>query len=122
MKNRIVFIFACTLILFTTVLTGCVTKEDTIAVICVRDINNQPVANAKVILYGSGIEGELINSDEAYTNSKGEASFNYNDRYQLGQAGFAILDIEVIKDNTSSSGLIKIVEEETSKKVIQLPI
>lgn len=84
MRDPIVLIFAGAFILLTTILTGCRTKEDTIAIICVQYSNNAPVANAQVTIYGSGTEGVVTVNKEAETNSAGEAIFNFNDEYQLG--------------------------------------
>ena len=101
-------------------MTSCRRKDDTIAVITVRDANNNPVANADVRVYGSGTGGVVTVDDLTQTNSAGEAFFNYNDEYQLGQAGVAILDIEVKKDSKSSHGIIKIEQEVTTKETVYL--
>ena len=120
MKNRGILVAGLLFFLCLTVMSSCRTKEDTIAIISVRDANNQPVANAEVTVYGSGTQGVVTVNDVAQTNSAGEAIFNYNDEYQLGQAGVAILDIQVEKDGEVSQGIIKIVEEVTSREVIYL--
>ncbi|MEN9978118.1 MAG: hypothetical protein RLZZ569_743, partial [Bacteroidota bacterium] len=52
------------------------------------------------------------------TNMAGEAIFNFNDVYQLGQAGVAVLDIEVEKGLLTGQGIIKIEAETTSEQII----
>jgi hypothetical protein len=58
--------------------------------------------------------------DTALTNSEGKATFNYNDVYQLGQAGVAILNIKATYDSLVGEGIIKIVEETTSEETVFL--
>ncbi|MFT6923695.1 MAG: hypothetical protein ACJA1C_002710 [Crocinitomicaceae bacterium] len=101
-------------------MTSCRTKDDTIAIITVRDANNNPVANADVRVYSTGTSGVNSIDDLAQTNSSGEAFFNYNDEYQLGQAGVAILDIEVTKDAETSHGIIKIEQEATTLETVYI--
>ena len=91
--NSLVFAFSLIL------LTGCVKKEDTIAKIEVRDENNTLVEQAMVVLHGTSTcncPSQVVVYDTAYTNAAGIATFNYNEIYQLGQAGVAVLDIEEI--------------------------
>jgi hypothetical protein len=101
-------------------MSSCRTKEDTIAIITVRDANNDPVANAEVRVYSSGTGGVNSIDDVTQTNASGEAFFNYNDEYQLGQAGVAILDIEVTKDAEISTGIIKIDQEVTTRETVYI--
>ena len=122
MKSRNLIISSLLLMLCLTVMTSCRTKKDTLAKIVVRDSNNNPVINAEVRVYASGTSGTLIIDDLVQTNSSGEAHFNYNDEYQLGQAGVAILDITVTKDSYVGEGIIKIVQEETTVEIIYLNI
>lgn len=101
--------------------TGCRKKKDTIAEITVLDPQNAVVASAQVVLKG---ESTVPNSppvvlfDTTLTNSSGVATFNFNDVYQLGQAGVAVLNIEANKDGLSGTGIIKIEQETTSKETV----
>jgi len=116
MKNYI--IFAISLIFVGGVSLGlgsCNKKGDTIAKIFVRDTSGALVSGARIILYGTSTEvpvKSVIRRDTAYTNAAGVAIFNYNDVYQTGQAGVAVLDIDARKDDLTGKGIIKIVEEE----------
>ena len=86
-------------------------KADTIANIYVRDEANAIVPDAMVVLYGTNTQGTpqvVAIFDTAYTNGAGLASFNYNDIYQLGQAGVAVLDIKAQKLNKIGQGIIKL--------------
>jgi len=101
-------------------LTSCYKKHDTLAVVQVVSENGNAVSNARVILYGNGSQGEVMLRDTAFTNSNGEALFNFNETYQSGQAGVAVLDIDIEKDGLESNGVIKITEETTSKTTVIL--
>ena len=105
-------------------IVGCRKKEDTIAIIHVRDSVNTEVPNARVILYGKGSEPgkSVVLFDTTYTDLNGEASFNFNDVYQLGQAGVAVLDIHVLKDGVESEGIIKVEEETTTEETVFINI
>jgi hypothetical protein len=108
-----------------TIFSGCRKKEDTIAKIYVRDSANLPVAGAQVVLYGTPTvtpsTGSVVH-DTTVTNSSGEAIFNFNEVYQLGQAGVAVLDIEATKDGATAKGIIKIEQETTSEETVFLPL
>ncbi|MFM7566029.1 MAG: hypothetical protein ACKO4K_04730 [Flavobacteriales bacterium] len=101
--------------------TGCVKKEDTIAKIEVRDENNQLVEQAMVVLHGTSTcncPSQVVVYDTAYTNAAGIATFNYNEIYQLGQAGVAVLDIEAYKGNRQGQGIIKIEAEKVNEESV----
>lgn len=102
---------------------GCRKKKDTIAKIYVRDVANEPVSGATVRLSGEDTDpsngNQTVALDKtATTNTSGEATFNFNDVYQLGQAGVAVLDIDAQKDGLSGSGIIKIEQEKTSEETV----
>jgi hypothetical protein len=110
--------------LFSITLSSCRKKADTIAKIIVRDSDNLPVVGADVNLFCvstvSGKPGCTLNL-EGTTDGSGEASFNFNDVYQLGQAGVAVLNIKASKDGSTGNGIIKIEQEVTSEETIFLP-
>ncbi len=118
MKNTTLALFAILLIAGT--FSSCYKKKDTVAVIHVADASGANVYNAQVILYGSGSQGEVVLRDTAFTNASGEAQFNFNDVYQAGQAGVAVLDIEVTKGSAFAKGIIKIEQEETTREKVIL--
>lgn len=101
---------------------SCRKKKDTIAKVTVLDkANNTPVSDCRVVLYGSSTENKQSNVvlfDTAYTNAAGEAIFNFNEVYQLGQAGVAVLNIKAEKNGLSGTGIIKIEEETTSEETV----
>jgi hypothetical protein len=118
MKNSFILLFAASLSLL---MVSCRKKKDTIANIYVRDENNAVVNDAMVILYGTNTAGtpqQVAVFDTAYTNSSGLAAFNYNDLYQLGQAGVAVLDIKAQKQNKSGQGIIKIEAEKENEETV----
>lgn len=117
--KKIVLLFSLALFAFT--FTSCRKKGDTIANIYVKDETNTNVSGAMVILYGTNTGGtpqQVAVFDTAYTNSTGVASFNYNDIYQLGQAGVAVLDIKAQKLNKIGQGIIKIEAETLNEETV----
>ncbi|MCR9171632.1 MAG: hypothetical protein NXI10_04020 [bacterium] len=120
MKGRYI-VFALLVLFVGTIAVSCRTKEDTIAKILVRDANNQPVYNARVIVYGQSTTNQassVVLYDTAYTNSAGEAIFNFNEVYQLGQAGVAVLNIDAEKGGLVGQGIIKVEQETTTEEVV----
>jgi translation elongation factor EF-1alpha len=101
--------------------TGCRKKKDTTALIYVLDANNERVAGAQVVLKG---ESTVQNSppvvlfDTTLSDNSGVASFNFNDVYQLGQAGVAVLNIEARKDALSGEAIIKIEQEVENQETV----
>lgn len=121
LKNTILASLAITLVFAT--FSSCRKKKDTLAKIYVKDTNNDPVSSCRVILKGISTENNQANVslyDTSYTNSAGEAVFSFNDTYQLGQAGVAVLNIEAKKNGLTGTGIIKIVEETTSEATVFL--
>ena len=70
---------------------------------------------ATVILYGESTTDPIqpvVRRDTTTTNTSGVATINYNDVYQLGQAGVAVLNISAEKGDLYGEGIIKIEEEQ----------
>lgn len=102
-------------------LSACRKKMDTIAHIYVKDEANASVSNAMVVLYGTNTQTtpqQVAVFDTSYTNANGLATFNYNELYQLGQAGVAVLDIKAQKGNKIGQGIIKIEAEKINEETI----
>lgn len=101
--------------------TGCRKKKDTTAIIYVLDAQNQRVAGAQVVLKG---ESTVPNSppvvlfDTMWSDGSGVAQFNFNDVYQLGQAGVAVLNIEASKDALYGEAIIKIEQEKANEETV----
>ncbi len=120
MKGRYI-VFALLLLFVGTISVSCRKKQDTIAKIVVRDANNAPVYNARVIVYGQSTTNQassVVLYDTAMTSSAGEAIFNFNETYQLGQAGVAVLNIDVQKGGLVGQGIIKVEQETTTEEVV----
>lgn len=121
MKTNKLFFIAIIALVSVSALVGCRKKGETIAKIYVRDASNQSVANARVVLYGQSTTGQpssVVLFDTTLTNSAGEAIFNFDDVYQLGQAGVAVLNIDVVSGSMVGQGIIKVVEETTSEETV----
>lgn len=123
-KKHILFSFAFLAIM----LVGCKQKPDTIAKITIyNSLNNQVVPECRVILWGKASvgqgtksQGDVVLYDTAYTNSAGEAIFNYNELYQKGMAGVAILQINAQKGNYKGEGIIKVEEEKSNETTVYI--
>jgi hypothetical protein len=99
---------------------SCRKKEDTIAKIYVLDQNNSRVAGATVELIGETTigKGGIRDPKTATTNEQGEATFNYNDVYQLGQCGVAVFKIKASLGGAVGNGIIKVEQEETTEETV----
>lgn len=101
--------------------SGCRKKKDTIAKIYVYDVTNNAVEGAEVNLSGESTMPQsppVALFKTSTTNGAGEAIFNFNDVYQLGQAGVAVLNIDASKGSLVGSGIIKIEQETTSEEAV----
>ena len=111
---RRLFLFSCLVVFSLITIVSCRKKEDTIAVVIVKNNANQTISGASVLLKAQGTTSEpnSINTDvypmSGTTNSEGRASFNFNDVYQLGQAGVAVLSIEVVAGSETGQGVFKV--------------
>lgn len=99
---------------------SCYKPKSTIATITVlNDSNNSPVSGATVRLFyddPTGINTSIINEQNT-TSDEGVVNFDFSDYYKDGQAGFAVLDIEV---NNVFVGVIQVEERATTEKTIYL--
>ena len=121
MKFNRFFTFSLFALLIGVTFLSCRKKEETIAVIRVFDSNNQAVVGATVIVYGQSTTNQpsSVNLyDTTTTNSVGEAIFNFDDVYQLGQAGVAVLNIDVQGNGMVGQGIIKVEQEVTSEETV----
>lgn len=104
---------------------GCRKKKDTIVEITIRNSNNEAVAGANVHIFpvastpeNGGSPNSLLWDYETTTNSAGVAVFDFNEVYQLGQAGVVVANIEASKDGASGEGVIKVEQETTSTETV----
>ena len=84
-----------------------------------NDSNNSPVSGATVRLFyddTTGINTSIINEQNT-TSDEGVVNFDFSEYYKDGQAGFAVLDIEV---NNVFVGVIQVEERATTEKTIYL--
>ena len=123
MKEKNILRFGALLFLILFVGFGCRKKQDTIAIIHVRDITNNVVVNAEVEITAEstiGTQGQVDTSIRrvAYSDNNGDATFNFNDVYQMGQAGVGIFNIKAIKGQQDGIGIIKVEQETTSEETV----
>jgi len=115
MKSSFKFSFAlrCAILLLF-VPFACKREKDTVAEIIVIDADGSKVADAMVRLYPDPDFPQLnpiLLDDTLFTGPDGTVIFDYTEHYNLGQAGFAVLDIEVRKDSLYGEGTIRIQSE-----------
>lgn len=122
LKN--IFLFTTLLILVFS-FTRCYKKQPTIAHITVltstppgpNSPGPEPVNGAEVrLFYDIGADSARIDKTGT-TGGDGKATFNFNELYKSGQAGFAVLDIYV---QGSLVGVIKIEEEKISEETVSI--
>jgi hypothetical protein len=99
---------------------SCIKEKDTLVKIRVLNEQNEVVENAMVRLWPNPnpLIGSMITANMAYTKDDGYAYFDYTNDFNLGQAGFRVLDIDVSSDDLEGVGIIKIVEEELSEQTV----
>jgi len=114
--------FLLSLTLGLTAIQSCKKPGDTIGVVTVLDNTNHPVSGAKVKVLGvdsQGNPGGRIDMEET-TGSDGKATFNFNDFYKRGQAGFTVLDVYAEKDTLGGKTIIKVEEEKTNEASVTI--
>ena len=101
----------------TFIFSSCYKKQDTIVIIKVNDSVGDVVIGANVqLVWLSNPQTNRIDVS-AITDPQGQAVFNFNDLFQSGQAGFAVLDCVV---NGTLMKVIQIEEEVTTEETITI--
>ena len=121
MKLNKFFTFGLFALLIAVTFVSCRKKEETVAVIMVLDASSQPVVDATVVVYGQSTTNQpasVVLYDTTSTNSAGEAIFNFDEVYQLGQAGVAVLNIDVTKGSLTGQGIIQIEQETKTNETV----
>ncbi|MCO5258944.1 MAG: hypothetical protein M9916_02255 [Crocinitomicaceae bacterium] len=121
MKNTIkkAGIFSLMILFISLTSISCRKKKDTIAEITVKNSAGAYVSGAKVRLFPVPTQqGTLLWEFETTTNSEGVASFNFNEIYQLGQAGVVVANIEATYQGNTGKGVIKVDQEVTSTATV----
>lgn len=100
---------------------SCKKEQPTVAKIKVVNTSGNPVRDVMVRLFVTPTvspHSTILYNDTLYTKGDGYATFNFTEDFNLGQSGFAILNIEANKDTDAGVGLIKIVEEEINEETV----
>lgn len=119
MKSVVIYSFIA--ILGVAFSSGCRKKKDTTAKIVVRDETNALVIGATVHVYGESTTTKpSVVDDTQASDYKGEAFFDYNDIYQLGQAGVAVLNVDCSYGTKTGTGIIKIEAEVENTETIYI--
>ncbi len=104
---------------------GCNKEKDTIAEITVQDQQEENVSGALVHVFGEPSDTAFQNKEiridrEKKTGTNGKAKFNFTELFKKGQAGFAVLDVEITVDTFKIDGFIKVKEEQKNTKTFTL--
>lgn len=103
-------------------LNSCYKEDPTVAVIRIVDVDGNPVAGAEVHLFVTPTvppPNAIILDETGTTDSGGEVKFNFTDRFNPGQAGFAVLSIEAqYNDILFGEGIVKIEEEKINSETV----
>jgi hypothetical protein len=110
---------------------SCNKKKETIAEVYVRNAEGAPIPGARVRLFGeSSLEqdqaGEIILDDTRFSDGDGKTVFDYTGYFKSGQAGFAVLSVEIEKplpppdEDLFLESIIKIQEEVTNVEIYVL--
>lgn len=104
-------------------LVSCKKEAPTLAKIYIHDTNGEPFSNAEVRLFGeptSDPHNEMIMDQTLVTDSEGAVIFDFTEDFKLGQAGFAVLNIEVnsVDELLYAEGIIKIEEEKINTETL----
>jgi hypothetical protein len=104
-------------------LGACEKETPTLAKVRVIDADGNPCPNVAVHMYPTPTvtpHGQVVLDDILYTDADGYVIFDYSDHYNLGQAGFAVLNIEATaQDNLSTGeGIIKVEPERINEETI----
>jgi hypothetical protein len=122
--------FAALFLLSVVLIAGasCKREKATIARITVLDeTTNLPVGAATVRLYGEQTDtaqhNDIILDVEMETDGNGVASFTFTDYFELGQAGFAVLTVDVTRNGVThqSIAVIKVEEEVENELTVKVP-
>lgn len=126
MKKRITTTIL--ILAFISFLYACCSPEPTLAYITIKNMDNELVKDAQVIIYGSPTSNtskKVKLKDTMATDISGVAVFDLSDYYKRGQSGVAILDIEANLtqpngNQLTGTGIMKIVEEEINKVIVYI--
>jgi hypothetical protein len=96
-------------------LSSCYKKRDTTLKVYVVNSNGTSVEGANVIVFGEPTDTSNLNqlsiNFEKTTNKSGVAFFNFNDFYNSGQTGLAILKVKATYLNKTGQNTTQIEEE-----------
>lgn len=104
-------------------LMSCKKENPTLAKIYVKDTDGLSFTNAAVRVYGEPSfdpHPAMIMDRTLYTDAAGEVIFDFSEDFKIGQAGFAVLNIEVSSTDELwyTEGIIKIEEEKINAETL----
>lgn len=128
---------SATFLLFVVIgLNSCKKEKPTTATISVIDTAGTLVKGATIRLFGTPTvddQGNKVNPNALDTvferikisDFEGKVTFDYTEQFNLGQAGYAVLDIEVFllnkdgdEDSLIGNGIIKVEPEKANEETV----
>ncbi len=100
--------------------TACYKKQDTILAVIVKNESGQVVEDALVELKAEPtIIGNTVTINmEKMTDKLGVAYFNFNEHYESGQTGVAVLKIKVKQFGLYGEGIVTVEQEKVNETVV----
>jgi hypothetical protein len=120
--KQFTLLFTLALVFAVGTIQSCKKPGDTTAIITVLDNNDVPHPGVLVTVIGVdsyGQPGGRIDMENT-TDGSGKASFNFNELFKRGAAGFAVLDVRAEKDTLFGTGIIRVEEEKTNETVVRI--
>lgn len=110
----------CFLMFF--LLTACYKRQDTILTVVVKNESGQVIEGALVELRAepTTLNNEVTLFMENTTNELGVAFFNFNDFYESGQTGVAVLKIKAKQFGLYGEGVVTVEQEVVTETVVTI--
>jgi hypothetical protein len=116
-KYKIAALFLLVGLVFAT--QSCYKEKPTIAAVkLLRASDSTAISQQELRLYYTG--GDRIDTI-IKTNNQGYAEVNFSEKFKVGQSGFAVLDIDMVKGDSviePKIGVIKVEQEKKSQQTV----
>ncbi len=116
LNYSVVWIFAIAMMVMS---YSCRTEKPTIVIVTVKDTTGKTLSGASVRLYyqHDSLPDDQVRVDQTKsTGGDGKAHFDFSDLFELGQAGFAVLDVDV--DGEKKVGVVKVEPEVENEAIV----
>jgi hypothetical protein len=105
-------------------LTSCYKKKDTLLMVYVRDETGSVIESAKVRVFAEPTDtsnnSAMIVDFEKITDNTGTADFNFNQIYETGQTGVAVVKVKATYFNKVGQKIVELVEEQNNECYVEI--